>query len=45
MLQQHRELWRVGGLQNYLHDEGKGVAEKTIFSFSDGMLFRTIQIR
>ena len=33
MLQQHRELWKVGGLQNYLHGEGKGQREDHFFIF------------
>ena len=33
MLQQHRELWKVGGLQNYLHDEVKGQREDHFFIF------------
>ena len=32
-------------MQNYLHDEDKGVKEETIFYFLDGYLFYTIHTR
>ena len=48
-LQQHTETRRAGSLQNYLHDEGKGIREETIFFFFffffDWILFCTIHIR
>ena len=30
-LEQHTETWRAEVMQNYLHDEDKGVTEETIF--------------
>ena len=35
----------MGSLQNYVHDEGKGVREETIFLFLDLILLCTNQIR
>ena len=32
-LQKHTETWRVSSLQNYLHDNDKGVREETIYFY------------
>ena len=32
-LQQYIESWRVGSLQNYLHDKSKGLREETIYFY------------